>query len=51
MTNSTSNTYQMKRQILSFLKKISRNLSKPDKFCGNSRKTAVNWEKEEMKKK
>ncbi len=31
MLNSTSNTYQMKREILSFLNKISKNLSKPDK--------------------
>ncbi len=31
MVNSTSNTYQMKREILSFLNKISKNLSKPDK--------------------
>lgn len=31
MTYSTSNTYQMKRQILNFSNNISRNLSKPDK--------------------
>ncbi len=31
MTNFTSNTYQMKREILTFSNKISRNLSKPDK--------------------
>lgn len=31
MTNSTSNTYQMKREILTFSNKISKNLSKPDK--------------------
>lgn len=30
MVNFTSNTYQMKREILSFSNKISRNLSKPD---------------------
>ena len=30
MANFTSNTYQMKREILSFSKKISRHLSKPD---------------------
>lgn len=31
MTNFTSNTYQMKREILAFSNKISRHLSKPDK--------------------
>lgn len=31
MTNFTSNTYQMKREILTFSNKISKNLSKPDK--------------------
>lgn len=31
MLNFTSNTYQMKREILTFSNKISRNLSKPDK--------------------
>lgn len=31
MTNFTSNTYQMKRKILSFTNKISRHLSKPGK--------------------
>lgn len=31
MTNFTSNTYQMKRKILSFTNKISRLLSKPEK--------------------
>lgn len=31
MVNFTSNTYQMKREILTFSKKISRHLSKPDK--------------------
>lgn len=31
MLNSTSNTYQMKREILTFSNKISRKLSKPDK--------------------
>ena len=31
MLNSTSITYQMKREILSFSNKISRNLSKPDR--------------------
>ena len=31
MLNSTSNTYQMKREILSFSNKISRNLSKPER--------------------
>ena len=30
MANFTSNTYQMKREILTFSKKISRHLSKPD---------------------
>ena len=30
MLNSTSNTYQMKREILNFSKKISRKLSKPE---------------------
>ena len=51
MVNFTSNTYQMKREILSFSNKISRNLPKPDRqistwgryihfliaVCGNSR--------------
>ena len=31
MTNFTSNTYQMKREILNFSNKISKHLSKPDK--------------------
>ena len=31
MTNFTSNTYQLKREILTFSNKISRHLSKPDK--------------------
>ena len=31
MVNFTSNTYQMKREILSFSNKISRQLSKPDR--------------------
>ena len=31
MANSTSNIYQMKREILSFSNKISRNLSKPER--------------------
>ena len=31
MTNFTSNTYQLKREILTFSSKISRHLSKPDK--------------------
>ncbi len=31
MVNFTSNTYQMKREILSFSNKISRKLSKPEK--------------------
>lgn len=31
MVNFTSNTYQMKREILTFSNKISKNLSKPDK--------------------
>ena len=31
MVNFTSNTYQMKREILSFSNQISRNLSKPEK--------------------
>lgn len=31
MANFTSNTYQMKREILSFSNKISRNLSKPER--------------------
>ena len=31
MTYSTSNTYQMKRKILTFSKKISKHLSKPDR--------------------
>lgn len=31
MLNSTSITYQMKREILTFSNKISRKLSKPDK--------------------
>ena len=30
MVNFTSNTYQMKREILSFSNKISRNLPKPE---------------------
>lgn len=31
MVNFTSNTYQMKREILTFSKKISKHLSKPDR--------------------
>lgn len=31
MLNSTSNTYQMKREILTFPNKISKNLPKPEK--------------------
>ncbi len=31
MANFTSNTYQMKREILTFSNKISRHLSKPDR--------------------
>ena len=31
MVNFTSNTYQMKREILNFSAKISRNLTKPEK--------------------
>ncbi len=31
MLNFTSHTYQMKREILTFLNKISKNFSKPDK--------------------
>ena len=31
MLNSTSNTYQLKRDILTFSNKISRKLSKPEK--------------------
>ena len=31
MVNFTSNTYQMKREILTFSNKISKHLSKPDK--------------------
>ncbi len=31
MAYFTSNTYQMKREILTFLRKVSRNLSKPDR--------------------
>ncbi len=31
MTNFTSNTYQMKRKILTFTNKISKHLSKPEK--------------------
>lgn len=30
MVNFTSNTYQMKREILTFSQKVSKNLSKPD---------------------
>lgn len=36
MANFTSNTYQMKREILTFSRKFSRHLSKPDiKFTAN----------------
>ena len=36
MVNFTSNTYQMKREILNFSNKISRRLSKPDqKFAAD----------------
>ena len=31
MANFTSNTYQMKREILTFSNKISKKLSKPDR--------------------
>ncbi len=31
MAHFTSNTYQMKREILTFSNKISRHLSKPDR--------------------
>ena len=31
MVNSTSNTYQMKREILNFSNKISKHLSKPER--------------------
>jgi hypothetical protein len=31
VVNFTSNTYQMKQEILSFSNKISKHLSKPDK--------------------
>ena len=31
MVNFTSNTYQMKREILNYSNKISKHLSKPDK--------------------
>lgn len=31
MFNSTTNTYQMKREILNFSNKISKHLSQPDK--------------------
>lgn len=31
MLNSTSNTYTLKRKILTFTNKISRHLSKPDR--------------------
>ena len=31
MANFTSNTYQMKRKILNFSNKISKNLSKPER--------------------
>ena len=31
MVNFTSNTYQMKREILSFSNKISKNLPKPER--------------------
>ncbi len=31
MSNFTSNTYQMKRKVLTFTNKISRHLSKPEK--------------------
>lgn len=31
MPNSTSNTYTLKREILTFSNKISKHLSKPDK--------------------
>ena len=31
MVNFTSNTYQIKREILTFTNKISKHLSKPDK--------------------
>ena len=31
MPNSTTNTYSLKREILSFSNKISRRLSKPDR--------------------
>ena len=31
MLNSTTNTYTLKREILTFSKKISKQISKPDK--------------------
>lgn len=31
MTNFTSNTYTLKRKILTFINKISKNLSKPER--------------------
>lgn len=37
MTNFTSNTYQMKRKILTFTNKISRHLSKPNIFQNQKR--------------
>lgn len=37
MTNSTTNTYTLRREILSFSNKISRLLSKPDrKFAADT---------------
>ena len=36
MVNFTSNTYQMKREILTFSNKISKHLSKPDKKFSRS---------------
>ena len=47
MVNFTSNTYQMKREILSFSNKISKHLSKPDKkfsadmTCGTASKKDI----------
>ena len=44
MVNFTSNTYQMKREILSFSNKISRNLPKPEKkFMADIHSFAVTY--------
>ena len=39
MVNSTTNTYQMKREILNFSNKMSKHLSKPDKKFSAERVT------------